>query len=128
MFAVREHAGETVRVQGFGERHWERGAVSVVPDRRARTMVRGVTIDKKRVKETERMAKTEHRLRTLVLGPQDYRLREPLDVLGEPGLLDGELTWQVDGQRFNDGAGASAFVPRGTATPSRTSGTKQHTS
>ena len=30
---------------------------------------------------------TEQRLKTLVLGPQDYRLREPLDVLGEPGLV-----------------------------------------
>ena len=29
----------------------------------------------------------DQRLKTLVLGPQDYRLREPLDVLDEPGLL-----------------------------------------
>ena len=33
------------------------------------------------------MTTTEHRLKTLVLGPQDHRLREPLDVLGEPGLV-----------------------------------------
>lgn len=96
---------------------------------------------------------TTERLKTLVLGPRDFRLRE-LDVLGEPGLvklagadtgdavavvhltvpklsgpplhrhsredewfyvLDGELTWEVDGQRFTGGAGASAFTPRGTA-------------
>src|SRR5260370_4316085 len=64
-------------------------------------------------KETELMTMTDQRLKTLVLGPQDYRLREPLDVLGAPGLvklagpplhrhsredewfyvLDGELTW-----------------------------------
>ncbi|HUX43579.1 MAG TPA: cupin domain-containing protein [Terracidiphilus sp.] len=100
------------------------------------------------------MTNTELRRKALVLGPQDYRSREPLDVLGEPGLvklagadtenaaavvhltvpklggpplhrhsredewfyvLDGELTWEVDGQRFTGGAGASAFAPRGTA-------------
>jgi quercetin dioxygenase-like cupin family protein len=105
-------------------------------------------------KETELMTMTDQRLKTLVLGPQDYRLREPLDVLGAPGLvklagadtgnavavvhltvpklagpplhrhsredewfyvLDGELTWEVDGQRFTGGAGTSAFAPRGTA-------------
>ncbi len=33
------------------------------------------------------MTITEQKLKTLVLGPQDYRLREPLDVLGEPGLV-----------------------------------------
>jgi len=100
------------------------------------------------------MTKTEQKLKILVLGPQDHRMHEPLDVLGEPGLvklagsdtdnavavvhltvpklagppvhrhskedewffvLDGELTWEVDGQRFTGGAGASAFAPRGTA-------------
>jgi quercetin dioxygenase-like cupin family protein len=30
-------------------------------------------------------------------------------------VLDGNLTWEVDGQRFTGGAGASAFAPRGTA-------------
>jgi quercetin dioxygenase-like cupin family protein len=30
-------------------------------------------------------------------------------------VLDGELTCEVDGQRFIAGAGASAFAPRGTA-------------
>jgi quercetin dioxygenase-like cupin family protein len=33
------------------------------------------------------MTMTGRRLKTLVLGPQDHRLREPLDVLGEPGLV-----------------------------------------
>jgi hypothetical protein len=33
------------------------------------------------------MTMTAKRLKTLVLGPQDYRLREPLNVLGEPGLV-----------------------------------------
>jgi len=33
------------------------------------------------------MTMTEQRLKTLALCPQDYRLREPLDVLGEPGLV-----------------------------------------
>lgn len=33
------------------------------------------------------MTTTEQRLKTLVLGPQDHRLREALDVLGEPGLV-----------------------------------------
>jgi len=100
------------------------------------------------------MTMTEQRLKTLVLGPHDYRLREPLDVLGEPGLvklagadtgnavaivqltvptlagpplhrhsredqwfyvLDGEITCEVDGQRFTAGAGSSPFAPRGTA-------------
>ena len=100
------------------------------------------------------MTKTEERLKALVLGPQDYRLSGPLDVLGEPGLvkladadtdnavavvhltvpklagpplhrhsredewfyiLDGNLTWEVDGQRFNGTTGSSAFAPRGTA-------------
>lgn len=100
------------------------------------------------------MTKTEERLKTLVLGPQEYRSHAPIDVLGEPGLvklagadtadavavmhltvpklsgpplhrhsredewfyiLDGELTWEVDGQRFTGGTGASAFAPRGTA-------------
>ena len=100
------------------------------------------------------MTKTEERLKTLVLGPQEYRSQAPIDVLGEPGLiklagadtadavavmhltvpklsgpplhrhsredewfyiLDGKLTWEVDGQRFTGGAGASAFAPRGTA-------------
>ena len=100
------------------------------------------------------MTKTKRQLNTQVLGPRDYRLREPLDVLGEPGLvklagedtdnavavihftvpklagpplhrhsredewfyvLDGELTWEVDGRRFTGSAGASAFAPRGTA-------------
>lgn len=97
---------------------------------------------------------TETNLKTLVLGPQEYRLGRELDVLGEPCLvklagtdtneavavvhltvpklagpplhrhlredewfyvLDGEITWQVDGQRFSGGAGASAYAPRGTA-------------
>jgi uncharacterized cupin superfamily protein len=30
-------------------------------------------------------------------------------------LIDGEITWEVDGQRHRGGAGASAFAPRGTA-------------
>jgi hypothetical protein len=30
-------------------------------------------------------------------------------------VLDGELTCEVDGQRFTVGKGASAFAPRGTA-------------
>lgn len=81
-------------------------------------------------------------------------MREPLDVLGEPGLvklagadtdnavavvhltvpklggpplhrhsredewfyvLDGELTWEVDGERFSGCTGTSAFAPCGTA-------------
>ena len=97
---------------------------------------------------------TEQQLKTLVLGPEEYRLRAPIDVLGERCLvklagtdtneavavvhltvpklsgpplhrhsredewfyvLDGEITWQVDGQRFSGGAGASAYAPRGTA-------------
>jgi len=97
---------------------------------------------------------TELKLKTLVLGPHDHRLREPLDVLGEPGLvklsgsdtknaasviqltvpklagpplhchsredewfyiLEGEVTWQIDGERFNGTVGSSAFAPRGTA-------------
>jgi hypothetical protein len=33
------------------------------------------------------MTKTEQSLKALVLGPQDHRLREPLDVLGELGLV-----------------------------------------
>ena len=37
--------------------------------------------------KTELMTMTEQRLKTLVLGPQDYRLGEPLDVLGEPCLV-----------------------------------------
>jgi quercetin dioxygenase-like cupin family protein len=100
------------------------------------------------------MTATELKLKTLVLGPQDYRLRGPIDVVGEPGMvklagadtdnasavvhftvpklsgpplhrhsredewfyvLDGEITWEVDGQRFSGGAGTSAFAPRGTA-------------
>jgi mannose-6-phosphate isomerase-like protein (cupin superfamily) len=91
------------------------------------------------------MTMTDQKLKTLVLGPQDHRLREPLDVLGEQGLvklagppvhrhsredewfyvLDGELTWEVDGQ----GARAlrrSLRAARRTLT--RTSGTKQRTS
>jgi quercetin dioxygenase-like cupin family protein len=93
-------------------------------------------------------------MKPLKLGPQEHRLREPLDVLGEPGLvklagedtrnavavlqftvpklsgpplhrhsredewfyvIDGELTFEVDGQRFTAGPGASAFAPRGAA-------------
>lgn len=100
------------------------------------------------------MTMTEQKLRTMVLGPQDYRRSEPLDVLGEPCLvklsggdtnnsvavvhltvpklagpplhrhsredewfyvLDGGITCEVDGQRFNAGAGSSVFAPRGTA-------------
>ncbi|MEZ5364594.1 MAG: cupin domain-containing protein [Bryobacterales bacterium] len=100
------------------------------------------------------MTTSEHALETMVLGPQDFRGREPLDVLGEPCLiklsgadtrdavsvvhltfpklagpplhrhsredewfyvLDGEIIWEVDGQRFTGCAGASAFAPRGTA-------------
>jgi quercetin dioxygenase-like cupin family protein len=100
------------------------------------------------------MTTIEQKLKTLVLGAQDYRLGTALDVLGEPGLvklagadtddavavvhltvpklagpplhrhwredewfyvLDGQITWEVDGQRHNGGAGSSAFVPRGTA-------------
>lgn len=30
-------------------------------------------------------------------------------------VLDGQITWEIDGQRFNGTAGASAFAPRGTA-------------
>ena len=87
---------------------------------------------------------TEQRMKTLVLGAQDYRFSERLDVLGEPCLvklagadtgnavavlhltvpklfgpplhrhsredewfyvLDGEITLEVDGQRFIAGAG-----------------------
>ena len=33
------------------------------------------------------MTTTERKLKTLVLGPQEYRMREPLDVLGEPCLV-----------------------------------------
>ncbi|MGE0100723.1 MAG: cupin domain-containing protein [Blastocatellales bacterium] len=33
------------------------------------------------------MTTTEQRVETLVLGPQDNRLTEPMDVLGEPGLV-----------------------------------------
>jgi quercetin dioxygenase-like cupin family protein len=33
------------------------------------------------------MTITEQKLKTLVLGPQDHRMREPLDVLGEPCLV-----------------------------------------
>lgn len=29
-------------------------------------------------------------------------------------VLEGQLTWQVDGRRFTGGAGSSAFAPRGT--------------
>ena len=100
------------------------------------------------------MTATEQKLKTLVLGPQDYRLSTALDVLGEPCLvklagsdtdetvavvhltapklsgpplhrheredewfyvIDGEITWEIDGKRFSGGAGASAFAPRGTA-------------
>lgn len=100
------------------------------------------------------MTNTEKVLKALVLGPQDNRSAEILDVLGEPCLvklagadtnnafavvhltvpklagpplhrhskedewfyiLDGELTWEVDGQRFTGGAGSSAFAPRGVA-------------
>ncbi len=100
------------------------------------------------------MTATEQKLKTLVLGPQDYRLNTALDVLGEPGLvklagsdtdeavavvhltvpklsgpplhrhgredewfyvIDGEITWEIDGKRFSGGAGTSAFAPRGTA-------------
>jgi quercetin dioxygenase-like cupin family protein len=100
------------------------------------------------------MTMAEQRLKALVLNPQDHRSHEPLDVLGEPGLvklsggdtgnavavlhftvpklsgpplhrhsredewfyvLDGELTFEVDGQRFTAGPGASAFAPRGAA-------------
>ncbi|HEY2856956.1 MAG TPA: cupin domain-containing protein [Terracidiphilus sp.] len=89
----------------------------------------------------------------LVLGPEDYRLGEPLDILGQVALtklggddtggavavlhvtapkmsgppmhrhsredewfyvIDGELTFEVDGKRSVAGAGASAFAPRGT--------------
>lgn len=92
-------------------------------------------------------------VQSLLLGPQDHRSTEPLDVLGAPGLIklagkdtndavavvyqttpklagpplhrhsredewfyviDGELVFEVDGQRFNAGAGASAFAPRGS--------------
>ncbi len=100
------------------------------------------------------MTTMEHALKTLILGPQDYRLDAALNVLGQPGLiklagadtanavavvhltvprlsgpplhrhsredewfyvLDGEMTFQVDGQRHVVGAGGSAFAPRGTA-------------
>jgi quercetin dioxygenase-like cupin family protein len=100
------------------------------------------------------MTVTEQRLKTLVLGPQEYRLSTALDILGEPGLvklagsdtneavavvhltvpklsgpplhrhgredewfyvIDGEITWEIDGKRFSGGAGTSAFAPRGTA-------------
>lgn len=30
-------------------------------------------------------------------------------------VLEGDLTWEVDGQRYRGGAGASAFAPRGMA-------------
>ena len=38
------------------------------------------------------MTMTEQRPKALVLGPQDHRLREPLDVLGEPGLVNNRWT------------------------------------
>ena len=99
------------------------------------------------------MRATEQKLKTLLLGPEDYRLGAPLEILGEPGLiklagddtgnavsiiqftapkfsgpplhrldredewfyvLDGELTWEIDGQRYTGVAGASVFIPRGT--------------
>jgi quercetin dioxygenase-like cupin family protein len=95
----------------------------------------------------------ERTLETLLLGPEDDRGREPLEVLGEPGrimlagadtrdavsvvhftvptlsgpplhrhsredewffVVDGEITWEVDGRRFTGGAGSCAFAPRGT--------------
>lgn len=100
------------------------------------------------------MLTAEQREKMLVLGPQDHRQSEPMDVLGEPGLvklaggdtgaaltvlhftvpkhsgpplhrhsredewfyvLDGELTFEVDGDRFTAGPGTSALVPRGVA-------------
>lgn len=99
------------------------------------------------------MRMNEQRLKTLVVGGQEHRGSEALDVLGEPGLvklagadtgsavavvhftvpkmsgpprhrhgredewfyvLEGEIQWEVDGERFTGGAGASAFAPRGT--------------
>lgn len=30
-------------------------------------------------------------------------------------VLEGQITWEVDGQRHSGGAGSSAFAPRGTA-------------
>jgi quercetin dioxygenase-like cupin family protein len=99
------------------------------------------------------MTTTEQKLKTLVLGSDDYRLSTVLNVLGERGMvklagsdtgeavsvihltvpthsgpplhrhsredewfyvIDGELTWEIDGERFTGGAGASAFAPRGT--------------
>ncbi|MBX9599558.1 MAG: cupin domain-containing protein [Bryobacteraceae bacterium] len=98
------------------------------------------------------MTQPEMKRKTLVLGPNEHRLAEPLDVLGEivrvklsgadtngaaamvhvtvpklsgPPLhrhsredewfyvLQGEITFEVDGQRFNATQGASAFAPRG---------------
>jgi quercetin dioxygenase-like cupin family protein len=100
------------------------------------------------------MTANQMRLQTLVLGPQDSRSAEILDVLGEPGLiklagrdtedrmaaiqftvpklagpplhrhsredewfyvLDGEITWEVDGRRHTGSRGCTAFAPRGTA-------------
>lgn len=99
------------------------------------------------------MAITEEKLRTLVLGPQDHRSKEALNILGQPALvklagsdtndavavvhvtvpkfsgpplhrhsredewfyvLDGEITFEVDGKRTETVAGCAAFAPRGT--------------
>jgi quercetin dioxygenase-like cupin family protein len=100
------------------------------------------------------MSFTEQKLRALVLGPQEYRTQEILDILGQPAMvklagsdtndtvavvhvtvpkmsgpplhrhwreeewfyvLDGEITFQVDGERFELIGGCSLFAPRGTA-------------
>jgi quercetin dioxygenase-like cupin family protein len=99
------------------------------------------------------MTLTEQKLKTLVLGPQDHRSTEMLDILGQPAMvklagsdtndavavlhvtvpkmsgpplhrhsredewfyvLDGEVTFEVDGQRLQTVSGCSAFAPRGT--------------
>jgi quercetin dioxygenase-like cupin family protein len=99
------------------------------------------------------MALTEEKLKALVLGPQDYRSKEMLDILGQPAMvklagsdtndavavvhvtapkfsgpplhrhsredewfyvLDGEITFEVDGKRSQTTTGCAAFAPRGT--------------
>lgn len=99
------------------------------------------------------MVVAEEKLKALILGPQDNRAKETLDVLGQPAIvklaggdtngavavihvtvpelsgpplhrhsredewfyvLDGEITFEVDGQRWKTSTGSSAFAPRGT--------------
>jgi hypothetical protein len=50
---------------------------------------------------------TEQRLKTLVLGPQDSRLSEPLDVLGELCLV------KLAGADTNDAVAVTHFSATG---------------